>query len=309
MTDVGVCAVITGCPLLESIDVECFDGFDLPSTLLNAAFVHGHRLTCIRMLSTELCNGALLGRPASSAPLRKLACCWGVASRDAVRIERTALSSLTELELGGIHSSYAVTLRAALRAMPQLHVFVYNPPEDQLIDPVVLRAVAHECRQLTTLDINMQCSYGAEPAFMDIARNNPSLVKFYTMTDTTDTLALALATHCTNLKHVQLFGDGAQLTDISIIALAHRCSKLETLLWHGEWQVTEASILTIAAHCHDLQSLNLRYKTDIQGSVYVHLVRSCRKLRYLCAPAQSLPRDIMDQLKAIHPTLDMNTNG
>ena len=86
-----------------------------------------------------------------------------------------------------------------------------------------------------------------------------------------DTLVAAGPNYCRNLRHFQCgdtdSGNGAALTDASIIRLAAACPSLIHVSLEASTNLTDASLLALVTKCPDLQYVQISGNDKVAGSM------------------------------------------
>jgi hypothetical protein len=221
VTDVGVRAVLQGCPLLRETDVEYAAGVGdglrvelarrrnlrtltagewryASERLLQAVLMVSPHLSEVDFRGRESLTDATLTECAQHCPL----------------VTTVRLAACSNVTTGGMR-----VLVSALRRLRVLHIWACV----QLGDDTVL-AIAEHCPLLEELS----CPVGVpDAAVVKLAEGCPHLtVLGLAGTHVGDAGLLALATHCVNLKELYLH-DCSNITMLGVRALAENCPVLE----------------------------------------------------------------------------------
>jgi len=72
----------------------------------------------------------------------------------------------------------------------------------------------------------------------------------------------------------------SNITDEAVLALASKCTKLESLGLNSCYNITDAAVKAVASRCKKLTDLDLMYSSTITDEALAAL-SACKKLRYL----------------------------
>jgi hypothetical protein len=208
---------------------------------------------------------------------------------------------LTKLWLWGRVSSSIESLAWAVSIVTLVEVEVMD--REGVNDAVVL-ALASHCPQLTKLRIKGKKV--TDIAVVALARGCRKLnhVDMHYSVQLTDESVLALAEHCTDLTTFAL--DGMRhVTDTSVTVLARNCRKLQYVHLAASPHLTDASVLALAENSCDLRSLDVCRSHQIREPALVHLIHSCRKLKFLTVTGHSVSIFTVEQMFAQRPSLNV----
>jgi hypothetical protein len=224
ITDVGLRAVLEGCPLLRETDVEHAVGIsdDLRVELARRRDFKTLAMGDWSWMSDGLLQGVLRASP--NLMELKCWCCEGltdvmlaVCAQHCRRLTTLTLIDCREVTDGGV--------RAFVSVLTRLHALHFWTCE-KLGEETVL-AVAEHCPLLKELS----CPFNASDAAVAVlAERCPHLTKlgFASTHELGDNGLIALATHCNRLKELYLYYC-PNITMLGVRALAESCPRLECI--------------------------------------------------------------------------------
>jgi DNA-directed RNA polymerase subunit F len=240
LTDVGVQAVLQGCPHLCKTDVECGRGI---STELRVELVRRRNATTLdtsnwRKMNDELAQSILEVSPS----LTKLSC---------------AGSWLTD-----------ATLAVCAQHCPSLQVLVQS--NCKRITDDGLRVLVSSILRVVEL---RECTQLSDKILLAIAELCPLLEKVACTADVADAVVVKLAEGCPELNYVHLYK--SQLDGTGVTALVTHCPNLATLLLYSCPNITVKDARNIITGCPHLSTLGLPYRLrNKQLLQFVHPLRT-----------------------------------
>jgi hypothetical protein len=237
-TDVGVRAVLQGCPLLQETDVEYAEGI---STELRMELARRRNLTALRTrdwvgMDDELAQGVLKASPNLIRLMCNSCCEW-----------------LTD-----------VTLAVCAQHCPRVqHIELLCCPR---ITNNAVRVLVSSLVNLRSVDLS-GCSQLTDDTMLAIAEHCPALERILCAINVSDAAVVKLAEGCAELSYVYLFG--TQVGDAGLTALAAHCSKLQALFLFRCPCVTAQAVQRVMAGCSRLEKMGL--PVHLKGQQLPHL--------------------------------------
>ena len=96
----------------------------------------------------------------------------------------------------------------------------------------------------------------------------------------TDALLVVIATHCSQLTHLDL-QECSDVTDIGLIAIGESCQQLVVLDLCSCRNITDLGVIVVAGHCRSLNSFNLRSCDKISDAGLMAIADHCRMMMCL----------------------------
>jgi hypothetical protein len=224
VTDVGVRAVLEGCPLLRDTDVKYALGISIE---LRMELVRRRRLTTLRACEWPIVDDTLAQEMLKVSP--DLRC---------IDFERATW--VTDATL--------VVVAQHCRLLESITVGGCT----QLTDAGVCALIAKVGS--TLLSISVGCCYLlTDESVLAIARSCPNLVSVFCPPNASDAAVAKLAEGCPNLVHANLADTGVR--DGGLVALSTYCVKLVTLnLMHCP-NITKKGVRAVAQRCTCLETV------------------------------------------------------
>jgi hypothetical protein len=224
VTEVGVCAVLQGCPSLRETDLFKFGGV---SNGLRAELARRCSLTELRFSQWDNVNEALAQEVLVVCPKLTVFSCSGEWLTDAtLAVCAQHCPLLQEVAIPGCPNVTNNGVGTLVRRMgSQLRRIHFE--ECELDEGRVFSAVAENCPGLTHIDDRLDVS---DAVLVKLAQGCPQLMKL-DMTDSsiTDVGMAALAAHCVKLEDLAVNRCG-HVTMKGVRAVAERCRCLKVLI-------------------------------------------------------------------------------
>jgi hypothetical protein len=224
VTDVGVRAVLEGCPLLRDTDIKYAVGISIE---LRMELIHRRKLTTLRACEWPVMDDTLAQEMLKVSPELK----W-------IDFELATWVTDATLIVCAQHCSLleSVTVRGCT----------------QLTDAGVCTLIAKVGSTLRSISVGC-CYLLTDESVLAIARQCPHVVSVSCPPNASDAAVAKLAEGCPNLVYANLAGTG--VGDGGLIALSQHCPKLATLnLMHCP-NITKKGIRAVAKRCSCLETV------------------------------------------------------
>jgi hypothetical protein len=224
VTDVGVRAVLEGCPLLRDTDIKYAVGISIE---LRMELIHRRKLTTLRACEWPVMDDTLAQEMLKVSPELK----W-------IDFELATWVTDTTLVVVALHCPLleSVTVRGCT----------------QLTDAGVCTLIAKVGSTLRSISVGC-CYLLTDESVLAIARQCPHLVSVSCPPNASDAAVAKLAEGCPNLVYANLAGTA--VGDGGLVALSTYCVKLVTLnLMHCP-NITKKGIRAVAKRCTCLETV------------------------------------------------------
>jgi hypothetical protein len=246
VTDVGVRAVLQGCPLLRETDVEYAEG-----------------------ISTEL--RVELARRRDNITL-DFGDWWKTDNELAQEVLKASPNLTTLLCTEGCEWLTDATLAACAQHCPLVQdLELYKSPnvtDNGVRTLVTSLAITLRCAKL------LYCSQLSDDALRAIAEHCPLLEVIVCTINVSDATVVKLAEGCAELRYVYL--NRTQVGDAGLIALATHCPKVRELYLYSCPHVTVHGVRALAKHCKRLAFLALDGHLSMERETISQLMSKTR---------------------------------